>query len=360
MPLTPLMQRVLDKSIRPRRHLAALLRYGTVRRFANVALVEAERMLGRSTVYGKPYMLVVDPVNICNLKCPLCPTGRGDLPLRNGKMKREAFEELFQIMGPWAFKLMLYNWGEPFLHKDILTMIEFAHKKGVATSLSTNLNHLPKGGAEGIVNSGLDDMIVSCDGLSQKTYARYRVGGNVKDVFRNLREIAKAKRRLGKTTPVIEFQFLVFKHNEHQIPRVREMAKRCGANFVRIMPPYIGPNKAGIEPSQNPLYRKNANMSDNQKPDVFERGADLTTLAKENPPPLNCFWPWRSMVINWNGQVDPCCFKNYHESFGNVFEDGFEAIWNGETYRYARQWISGKAENNPNMKIVCRGCGGYG
>lgn len=351
-------KRLAAKSFRVRRHLAALSRYATAGRLANVVRVETERLLKRDRLSGRPYMLLVDPTNVCNLKCPLCPTGRGDLPLKNGKMPLDSFRAFIDQIAPHTLKIMLYNWGEPFLHKDILEMIAHAHKRRIATALSSNLNRLPKAGAEAVVRSGLDDMIVSCDGLSQETYETYRVGGKLEDVLANMRAIAETRKRLGRKSPVIEFQFLVFEHNEHEVPEVERTARANGADFVRVMPPYIGKNKAGIQPARDPYFRRN--YSEEDEPDPFERDADLDTLAARNPPPLSCFWPWRSMVVNWNGQADPCCFKNYHQPFGNVFEQPFDEVWNNDIYRYSRRWIAGKAQNDSRFRIVCRGCKGYG
>lgn len=352
--------RLRTRTFRKRRHLAALWRYGTGRKMANIARVEWERVRGRDRLIGKPYILIVDPLNVCNLKCPLCPTGRGELPLKNGKMELEAFRRLVDTIAPHTVKIMLYNWGEPFLHKDILEIIAHAHGRGIATALSSNLNLLPRGGAEAVVRSGLDDLIVSCDGLTQETYEVYRKGGRVETVFANLEELAQARRRLGSRTPKIEFQFLVFEHNEHEVPHVEERARALGADFVRIMPPYIGPNSAGIRPARGDAFRKEEDPADDDGKSVFDPGSDPDELAARHPPPLQCFWPWRSMVINWNGSVDPCCFKNYHGDFGNIVDAGFEAIWNSDVYRYARRWIAGRAKDEvAPFKIVCRGCPGY-
>lgn len=356
------LKRFSQRTFRVRRHLSALARYGTPRRYWNIALTEAERVLKRDRLAGRPYILLVDPVNACNLRCPCCPTGRGDLPLKTGKMPLEGFRSLVDQIAPHTVKMMLYNWGEPFLHKDILPMIRHAHENRIATGISSNLNILPEGGAEAVVASGLDDLIVSCDGLEQSTYEQYRVRGNVETVLNNMKAIADAKRRLGSSTPVIEFQYLVFAHNEHEVDRVEETARGLGANFVRMMTPYINFSASNVRPATNPKYRKayyEDADSEKGKIDPFERNADLDACAEQNPPPLSCFWPWRSMVINWNGQVDPCCFKNYHDAFGNAFEMPFEEIWNGAVYRDARRWIAGKPLEDPKRRIVCRGCAGY-
>lgn len=144
MALKDTIERFSHKTSRLRRHLNALVRYGSARKLVNIARVESERLLGREALRGRPYMLVIDPLNVCNLRCPLCPTGNGTLPLKNGKMQRARFEELIDELAPHAVKVMLYNWGEPFLHHDIIPMIRHAHRRRISTALSTNLNILPK------------------------------------------------------------------------------------------------------------------------------------------------------------------------------------------------------------------------
>lgn len=358
------LKRISARSARVRRHAAAMWRYPTARRFWNLAVVEAERMLGREVVRGRPYILLIDPLNTCNLRCPFCATGQGNLPLKPGRMRLADFRRLIDEIAPHTFKIDLYNWGEPFLHKDILPMVTHAHSRRISTAISSNLNVLPEGGGEAIVRSGLDDLVVSCDGLTQETYEQYRVRGTLKNVVDNLRDVSEARRRLGRKNPTIEFQFLVFKHNEHEVSRVHDFARELGADVVRIQKPFVNLASADIRPADNPDYVRgeylDAGKDQSDRLDIFSPHADQEACASANPPPIRCFWPWRSMVINWNGQVDPCCGKNYLESFGNVFETPFADIWNGPEYRFARRWITGRGVGDEKRAIVCRGCGGYG
>ncbi|MCB2153714.1 radical SAM protein [bacterium] len=358
------IKKLKARSARVRRHAAAMFRYPTIGRFWNLAVVETERMLGREVVRGRPYILLIDPLNTCNLRCPFCATGQGNLPLKPGKMKLDSFKSLIDEIAPHTFKIDLYNWGEPFLHKDILPMVAHAHKRRISTAISSNLNVLPQGGGEAVVRSGLDDLVVSCDGLTQETYEQYRVQGKLENVVRNLKEITDARRRLGRKNPHIEFQFLVFKHNEHEVPRVHAFAKGLGADIVRIQKPFVNIESESIRPADNPDFVRSEYLDEEKdqsdRLDIFSPKADQEACAAANPPPIKCFWPWRSTVINWGGQVDPCCGKNYLDSFGNVFEKPFAEIWNGPEYRYARRWITGKAGEDEEQAVVCRGCGGYG
>ncbi len=95
------------KTRRLRRHLAALARYHTPRRLGNLLRVEFERIAKRETLRGRPYIIVLDPLNTCNLRCPLCPTGRRELPLKPGRMELDQFEFLVDSLAPWLFKIIL-------------------------------------------------------------------------------------------------------------------------------------------------------------------------------------------------------------------------------------------------------------
>jgi len=353
-----------NKWKRIKRHLVALWRYATFYRLVNLVIVEMERMLGKTRLRGLPYILVVDPLNICNLKCPFCPTGQGTLPLKPGRMIFDEFKNLIDMTASHAIKLILYNWGEPFLHKDIVSMIRYAHQKRLATAISSHLNNLPPGcSAEDLVLSGLDDLIVSCDGLTQQSYEHYRKGGELSRVVQNIQSIVQAKRRLKRHSPVIEFQFLVFAHNEHEVPHVEEFGKKLGVDCVRLAKPYVNRESDEVKLPQNPDYVRSEYLKKgiplSVHADIFNPLADRNLCVSLFQPPLQCFWPWRALVINWNGEVDPCCGKNYFGSFGNVFQKPLHEIWNNSLFQYARGWIKARVRNDPSFRIVCRGCPGY-
>ena len=69
--------------------------------------------------------------------------------------------------------------------------------------------------ADDIVNSDLDHLVCAIDGISQASYAAYRVGGQVKDAINGLRWVCEARKR-SKRPLEIEWQFLVNRHNVHE------------------------------------------------------------------------------------------------------------------------------------------------
>lgn len=198
------------------RHVRTLAKYSTPRRLLNVAVVEMECRLGRTLLRGKPFVVFVDPINVCNLRCPLCPTGNGTLDRERGALSLDHYRRVIDEVAPWALEVSLYNWGEPLLHPHIFDMIRYAHEKRLATNMSLNFNRVRPSDIEELIDSGLDHLSLSIDGATQETYATFRVRGDLKRVLDNTRALVRRRRELGKGNPVIEWQFIVMRHNERR------------------------------------------------------------------------------------------------------------------------------------------------
>jgi radical SAM protein with 4Fe4S-binding SPASM domain len=72
------------------------------------------------------------------------------------------------------------------------------------------------------------------------------------------------------------------------------------------------------------------------------------------PPGMPCPFPWQHLVVQWNGDVVPCC-RDYNGRIrlGTVLESSLREIWDGERYATLRQQMrSGRYDDNE----VCRRC----
>ena len=148
-------------------------------------------------------------------------------------MHFETYAKIIDEIKDYCIWLTLYSWGEPFLNKQIDRFVAYANKANVATIISSNLNKpLTPQMAESLVKSGLDTLIVSLDGTTQEVYEVYRVGGHLDRVLDNIRLLVEKKKELGYKTPFIEWQFIVMRQNEHQIPEAREMAGDLGVDNI--------------------------------------------------------------------------------------------------------------------------------
>src|SRR5690554_7308826 len=83
-------------------------------------------------------------------------------------------------LGKQLFYINYYFQGAPFLHPDFLELIKEAHQRNIYTATSTNAHFITSKKAEEIVQSGLDRLIISIDGLTQDTYEQYRRKGELR------------------------------------------------------------------------------------------------------------------------------------------------------------------------------------
>lgn len=329
----------VSKSYWPHR-LSRFLKHITPRRWENLVMIQAQYHLGASVVRGFPPLMYIDPINICNLRCPLCPTGRGVLGRQKGKMPFDLFQRLVDEIADEVCFLNLYNWGEPLLHPQLFDMVEYATSKGISVRVSSNLNKMTLEQASLMVESGLEELLVNLDGATQETYERYRVGGNLISVIENIRSIVDAKRRYGTPFPLITVRVLITRYSHPEIHRIRTLAWSLGIDRFWATPIYV----------------------DMSRPNDVEMWTIEARRAKEDRPlgqPRKCDQLWRNLTVSWDGGVFPCCWFHKQEyDFGNVLDgESLRKIWNNDQFVQSRRFVTGKTQSPPNT--MCGQCRGY-
>ena len=337
--------RRIPQFTRTSRHFWSLVKHSTPRKIANLLLVEAEYRLRRTQVRGRPYIIIVDPLNVCNLRCPLCPTGTDDLGRKGQKMSWEVFQKTIDEMAPYAYEVNLHNWGESLLHPNIFEMIAYVASKNIATNMSTNFNLVTDKKIDQLINSGLEYLILSIDGISSETYDKYRVRGNLDKVLANVKKLIQRRRELHSSTPYLEWQFIVFKHNAHEVEAARELAMSMGVDRFRIIPP--GLPFTAKDPEQ--LRREWFVPKTNDK----QQEEEPETFREEISGP--CFYLYRSFTTNPDGGTAPCCIVYGKDNdFGDIKTQNFHDIWNNEKY------LSARSQYRDNGKVttptICDGC----
>jgi MoaA/NifB/PqqE/SkfB family radical SAM enzyme len=300
------------------------------------------RLFRRDIRLGQPCVLMIEPTSFCNLRCPLCPSGNDTLGRGRGNMALEHFHHMLDQAAEHVFLLMLWNQGEPFLHRNLLDMVRYARSKRIPTITSTNVHFIrtPEE-AEAIVSSGLDEIIVSLDGVTPESYARYRVGGDFEKVVSGIRLLAEAKGRLGADHPVIHLQFILMKHNEGEIAAARGLARRLGADRLSL---------------------KTAQVYTREEAEAFlpsdERHSryryDAEGLVTKAPMVNSCKHLWYSTVVNWDGSVSPCCFdKDGRHRLGQAGNGrSLAGVWEGDAYQAFRNRILSDRASIP----MCHNC----
>ena len=320
----------------------------TPRKLFNLFIKQIQVSLGHSRLLYYPNRLTVDIGNICNLRCPLCPTGRGDKGAAKGFMRFQEFKSIIDEMGRYLTHLELHNWGEPLLNKELVDMVRYAKGKGIPTVISTNLNILDKETAEALISAGIDKILISCDGTSQETYSRYRVGGDFNKVMSHLQLLLDAKKKLKNDYTSLRLLFHVFKHNEHEIEKVKDLAKNLNVDLL-IDPMRTDMGKEIFEKVDDAIERDKAWIPENPEHSFYN------LEVKDKKRHVTCNQLWKMAMINWDGSVLPCChIYGEQYAFGNVFKQKFLSIWNNEKYLLSRKEILGKIERSPTICHTCK------
>ena len=320
-----------------------LLRAFTLRRILNSARLRVCSLVRRKVVRNMPESLSVEPASVCNLRCPECTLGDGRLQRPGRLMDLATFGNALQPLAPWLVSCQFFLQGEPTLNPDLCQMIAEAHRRRIFTTISTNGQTLTPELSRNLVASGLDRLIVSVDGTTQEVYERYRVGGSLHAAIDGIGNMAAARKALSRHNPLIEVQFIVFRHNEHQISQIKQLARQWGADRVVLKTAQI----------ENPAHAAKM-LPENSKFSRYRLNADGTISTKRHFS-ANCFRLRSTMVVAANGDVPLCCYdKNCQHSLGNINQTDALAIWHRPEADRQRQqvWYT------KNGIDICQNCGG--
>lgn len=294
----------------------------------------------------RPRAIQLEASSFCQLRCPSCPTtSRAIHPaIGSGFLRLADFRTLLDE-NPQLLQIELSNYGEMLLNPELLAILELAHSRNVplAAHNGVNLNSARDEILEGLVKYRFRFMTCSIDGASQETYGLYRVRGKFDRVIANVRKINDYKRQHGSEFPRLRWQFVVFGHNEHELPAARALAQELGMEFFA---------KLSWDPDLSPVrdaesVRRETGTGAATRAEFKQRtGGDYAQGI--------CHQLWDSPQINWDGKVLGCCRNFWGDFGGNAFRDGLMPSVNHEKMVHARAMLRGRAP--PRDDIPCTTC----
>jgi radical SAM protein with 4Fe4S-binding SPASM domain len=309
-------------------HLLSLL---TFQRLLNLLKNEVSyyfsRVTGNPRMAGLPWSVSIEPTTSCNLQCPECPSGLRKFTRPTGSMSIDSFKGIIDQLSPHLIYLTLYFQGEPMLNRSFFEMVKYAKQKRIFVATSTNGHFLDDVSARNVVESGLDRLIISLDGMDQSTYEKYRVGGKLDTVLNGIANIMKWKKELKSSHPYVELQFLVLGTNEKQLDDIKRFAKSSNVN------------KLSLKSAQLYNFRNNPLATSIPAYSRYKK-TDEGNLKIKNSLPNRCHRMWHAPVITWDGKLLPCCFdKDAGHILGDLKENSFGEIWRSPLYKKFRNRI---------------------
>lgn len=287
-------------------------------------------------VVPPPSFASYEPTNICNLSCEMCPSGKGLLKRPRGTADMDLYRKFITENRETLIDIILHFQGEPLMYKQLGEMIAFARQNRIYTMFSTNGQLLAQN-IDIIRNARPDRIIVSLDGLSDETYTKYRVGGKVQNVLNGLEKLSQLP---ANERPFIELQFLVFSHNEHEIPDLQKLKKKYHIDKITLKSAQI------YENSQVDFLPENKNFS---RYEVSESGSFRLKNGIKNQCKRLIF----GTVVCFDGRVVPCCFdKDADHEFGSIANQSLHEIRNLKKYI---DFVN-KVFSNRNEISICNNC----
>ena len=180
---------------------------------------------------GRPLKVYVEPTNACNLACATCVRHAWDEP--EGFMEWATFEAVVDGLesgGTVAFMGL----GEPLLHPRFLEMVRLAKERGLRAEVTTNALLLDDAMAAGLLDAGLDQLVVSIDGANAESFGRVRSGASLERVIENVRRLHDARGPNYGPSVQIGVEFVAMRSNVGELPGLGRLAAQLGATFIIV------------------------------------------------------------------------------------------------------------------------------
>lgn len=244
----------------------------------------------------------IDFSTICQLRCVECSTSKGIIHngiIGKGQLSYENFVS-FVDQNPQIKRIEMSNWGEIFLNKEIALMLKYANGKGVTLYCGngTNFNDVDELVIEYLVKYKVEYLNISIDGATQNTYEKYRVRGDLDKVLHNIERLNYYKHLYNAEYPKLSWQFIIFGHNEHELPVVKELC----CKYSMVFNPKL--NHSPFSPVvDRDFVRKESGLG------VADRAEFKEQNNKEYKAP--CYHCFTSPQVNWNGLVLGCSVNKW-------------------------------------------------
>jgi pyrroloquinoline quinone biosynthesis protein E len=326
-------------------------------RLVNWLRARSERRRRPDSLHSFPIGIDLEPTTRCNLRCRACQRSEGygageDLTV--GRVER-ILDQLPQLE-----QIKLQGIGEPLLHEQFFDLVRRARRRHIRVSSITNGTTLDVAShRQGILVSGLDELLVSIDGATPATHARWRGGSDLDQIVFGLRRLVDLRGRA--RAPRLGIWCVGNPDNLAELRALVELAAAVGVDKLIYQTEMTSWGKIEWRDRLTPV------RLDPQSIEAARQIEEARVQARRLRFPLTiytgnrfsadrpCFWPWESCFISAGGYVTRCCVASdpglHH--FGRIDEMDFSAIWNSSDYLDLRRAIR---ENH--IPSLCRDCYG--
>jgi radical SAM protein with 4Fe4S-binding SPASM domain len=331
----------------------------------------SQRVMGKKpelspTSKNDPVIANIEITTYCNLKCQFC--ARSQLKKSNKHMSFDSFCNILAVL-PNIYKIVLVGLGETLMHPQIVDFIKHAKTLKKKVGLVTNAMLLNRGVSEQLLDAGLDSIAFSIDGFDEKLSSLVRKGTDFNKVIKNIKEfveISNSTRKISKavfsavsTETVSNLKDLIERVTELGVDVLMLSDINFKANLDHTLWKNINEElEETVKKAISYAFSKNLPVLSVHGLEEFgleKRYQDFLMippgqLYQRSTNHTWCFSPWQTIPIDVDGNITLCdCQPDF--VIGNLFQDSFSNIWNGEALKkYRTEMLS---QNPPEACKIC-------
>lgn len=302
-------------------------------------LRQSERLdLAETSPLPAPLAIYVEPTNVCNFRCLMCPESLPDYQERAGyyqaldyRLYQKIIADIRELGGINSLKL--YFEGEPLLNNRLDEMVTWAKMWGVAEriEITTNASLLTNYRAGSLVNAGLDYLQISIYSVLRAEHAR--ITGQDKFhpgiILANVEKIRRIREERGRDRPFIHCK-LMYDSEEGRMAFEEQYAPVADEISVQAQHNWMGDIKT-------PTLTQ-----------IQGLGEQPTQLKKV------CPFPFYMLTIKANGDVSVCCVDwSGQLVLGNVKDLTLKQMWEGDKLKELRL---AHLRHSRDTYLACRNC----
>ena len=322
---------------------------GGIRRFLRTAdsVLRAASYDTAGIAPKSPLMVYVELTRRCNMKCRHCDIWMTASKHKDLKRTEVSGERLLEVLTGQVERGLLavdLFGGEPLMRTDLEEIIRGLKTVGVHVTVTTNGTLVDENRAAGMVEAGLDQLLVSIDGPEASVHdgIRGREGTFDKAVAGLEAFLAAGGRKAGVNT-------LVCRENIDHLPAMVDLTSRIGARQLRLLPyhqcyPF---NQYGQDdellPRQEDLSRLDGALDGvirkSSAQHITTNGLSylegIIRWYAGEPVEVRCMAGLAVCDINAFGDVYPC--YTLGRPVGSIREAAFDSLWSGEAMEAHRK-----------------------
>lgn len=288
-----------------------------------------------------PYNLKVEVSSLCNARCVYCAHAAKDHGVYEGNMSWELFERILEESHrfPHRYKVMeMFSFGESMCNPELAKMIRRSKVEDVAEKINLTTNGLliTKDRADELLDSGIDIIRISLQGLDAKAYwDTCKVKVDFETFLNNLKYLYENRGSCSVRMKIADVAIAGIPNGKERFEQI--FGSIADSIFIEtIIPMYADMDYKTIDES---IYQRSINGREN---------------IEQKEVHKVCNRPFYRLRVAADGKVTAaCCDIPNDFYYGDIYKESLVDIWNGKKRRdFLKMQLEGKRFLHP----ICKEC----